>query len=324
METIKSYLEAMFANMPNTAEVRKAKSELLQMMEDKYNELIEEGKSENAAVGTVISEFGNLDDLADDLGLTEEVNEVKDVSADNPRIQVTLEEAKEFISNTGKKGFFLGLGVMLCIISIACPIMFGSSGYGEIGASLMFVSIALGVGAIVYSSFVGAEWKFIKNQLCQIDMNTAAYVKDHRKIFEATRAICITVGVILCIICWVPTIIFGKYGHGAMGAAMIFILVGLGVFLIVYSNTACEAYDALLKLNDSNTISGKYNDVIPPDAKFKSKKAETIVAVYWPTVTCLYLIISFLTFQWGVTWIIWPIAAVAHRAVVINCLEDEE
>ncbi len=35
METIKNYLEAMFANMPNTEEVRKAKAELLQMMEDK-------------------------------------------------------------------------------------------------------------------------------------------------------------------------------------------------------------------------------------------------------------------------------------------------
>ena len=39
METIKNYLEAMFANMPNTPEVKKAKDELLAMMEDKYNEM---------------------------------------------------------------------------------------------------------------------------------------------------------------------------------------------------------------------------------------------------------------------------------------------
>ena len=60
METIKSYLETMFANMPNTPEVIRAKTELLGMMEDKYNELIQEGKSENEAVGTVISELMNL------------------------------------------------------------------------------------------------------------------------------------------------------------------------------------------------------------------------------------------------------------------------
>ena len=44
METIKSYLETMFANMPDTPEVIRAKSELFGMMEDKYNELISEGK----------------------------------------------------------------------------------------------------------------------------------------------------------------------------------------------------------------------------------------------------------------------------------------
>ena len=61
METIKNYLENMFSHLPNTPEVQKAKYELYQMMEDKYNELISDGKSDNEAIGIVISEFGNLD-----------------------------------------------------------------------------------------------------------------------------------------------------------------------------------------------------------------------------------------------------------------------
>ena len=69
MDTIRSYLESMFKNLPLTDKVMRAKSELLQMMEDKYTELIKEGKSENEAVGIVISEFGNLEDLVDDLGI---------------------------------------------------------------------------------------------------------------------------------------------------------------------------------------------------------------------------------------------------------------
>lgn len=60
METIKNYLENMFSHLPNTPEVQKAKYELYQMMEDKYNELISEGKSDNEAIGIVISEFGVL------------------------------------------------------------------------------------------------------------------------------------------------------------------------------------------------------------------------------------------------------------------------
>lgn len=71
METIRNYLKAMFAGLPDTPEVRKAYEELAAMMEDKYTELIDEGKSENEAVGTVISEFGNRDELAQSLGIEE-------------------------------------------------------------------------------------------------------------------------------------------------------------------------------------------------------------------------------------------------------------
>jgi hypothetical protein len=69
METIRNYLNAMFAGLPDTLEVRRAYEELAAMMEDKYTELIGEGCSENEAVGTVISEFGNLEELAQDLGI---------------------------------------------------------------------------------------------------------------------------------------------------------------------------------------------------------------------------------------------------------------
>ena len=67
METIRNYLETMFLNLPRTPEVMRAKLELGQMMEDKYNELIAEGKMDNEATGIVISEFGNLEELAEEL-----------------------------------------------------------------------------------------------------------------------------------------------------------------------------------------------------------------------------------------------------------------
>ena len=327
METIKGYLEAMFAGMPNTPEVRKAKSELLQMMEDKYNELIEEGTSENSAVGTVISEFGNLDELADDLGLKKEVEEAHGKESETPRRHITLDEVKDFIINRRKKALFQALGVMLCIISVTAPIMLDVFGAGDLGAALMFVFVGAGVGSLIYCGFVDSNWKFMNNSPCQIDMNTAKYVKEARNSFEAVRAICITLGTVLCVICWVPCIIIDYYKvNENLGGVLIFLLVGIGVFLIIYSNKIASGYDKLLELNDKTTFSGTYvdSDSKPVnDIKYKNKTAETIVALYWPTVTCLYLILSFLTFQWGITWIIWVIAGVAHKAVVINCQADD-
>ena len=45
------------------------KEEILSNMEEKYRELKKQGHSENEAIGTVISEFGNIDELVRELGI---------------------------------------------------------------------------------------------------------------------------------------------------------------------------------------------------------------------------------------------------------------
>ncbi len=310
----------MFAAMPNTAEVRKAKAELLQMMEDKYNELIANGQNENTAVGTVISEFGNLDELAEGLGLVKVVEETRTRESETPRRNVGIDEVKGFIENRRKKALLLALGVFFCIVSVACPILFGER-YGAVSVLLMFVCIALGVGFIVYSSYVDSNWKFLKTELCRIDMATADYVKEKLRSFEPVRALCVTIGVILFIICWVPNMFYVEGSYYA--PALMFVLIGLGVLLIVYSSKIRSGYEILMQLNDVNTISGTYINQNVKPVRYKNKTAQTIVEIYWPVATCLYLILSFLTFRWDLTWIIWLVAGIMHRAVVINCRADE-
>ena len=147
MDTIKSYLETMFANLPATTEVLKAKDELWGMMEDKYNELISEGKSENEAVGTVISEFGNLDELAETLGL----NRQSSAPVDNRRT-LTQDEARSFVSAGSRHAFLTALGVFLCIFSVvpaaACS-AFHNNFLQTMGTVALFIIVACGVGISV-------------------------------------------------------------------------------------------------------------------------------------------------------------------------------
>ena len=85
MNVINEYLDNMFKTFPDTPEVRRARIELAQMMEDKYTELIAEGKTENEAVGIVISEFGNLSELSDILGLDGIIYEDKNYNSNNAK-----------------------------------------------------------------------------------------------------------------------------------------------------------------------------------------------------------------------------------------------
>lgn len=73
METIRQYLDNMFYGIVLTQRVRQAKERLLEMMEDKYQALISQGYKENEAVGQVISEFGNLQEIAGELDIQQDI-----------------------------------------------------------------------------------------------------------------------------------------------------------------------------------------------------------------------------------------------------------
>ncbi len=78
MEAIREYLSNLFMSLPETPEVLRAKAALLEIMEDKYEELIKERKTEKEAIGIVISEFGDLHELAGELGIEGYMNNMQD------------------------------------------------------------------------------------------------------------------------------------------------------------------------------------------------------------------------------------------------------
>jgi hypothetical protein len=321
METIKNYLDAMFANMPNTPEVKKAKAELFSMMEDKYNELIAEGVSENTAVGTVISEFGNLDELAQDLGLTKEVEEVHE-REQQPKRFVSMDEALEFIRCEKKRALLVATGVLLCITCVCWPIVtdavWGFMNIDNYGAAMMFVWIAVGVGLFIYSSFVSSDFSFLRKEPCQMDMATTDMIKEKKAEFKPITAAAITLGCALCICAVVPIMIFDI----DIFATFIFIMVGIGVWLFVYSGIINSSFDTLLDAGNvvRKDIKSNGNE---EDVEYVSKGAKILMESYWSIVTCLYLIISFTTFNWGSTWIIWVIAAIAHKVFKIALVKED-
>ncbi len=319
METIKNYLEAMFANLPNTAEVRKAKDELFSMMEDKYNELIAEGETENAAIGTVISEFGNLDELAEDLGLTEEVEEAQKRQQEEPRQFVSMSGILEFLDYTRKRALYVAIGVLLCIVSVCFTIigeeLLYNETYGVVG---MFGCIIVAVALFIYSGSMGKDYVYLTKEACRIDLATADMVRQKSREFRSTRTWMLTVGVVLCAFCWVPS---AAASDSDIMPVTLFGLVGLGVFLMVYSGIIVRGYEAIMNVNDRKTVSGHYAD--EETVHYVSRFAEAIMSVYWLTITCIYLMVSFLTFEWGLTWIIWPVAAILH-VLLKSVLTTEE
>ena len=312
METIKNYLDAMFATLPNSEAVLKAKSELLEMMEDKYNELISEGNTENAAVGTVIAEFGNLDELAEDLGIKSEMDSDTAKEMADRRL-ITMDEAKEYIQAEKKSGAYIAIGVFLCIACVVGPIFSDVLSVNDgIGVVVMFSMIAAAVGLFIYNGTSFTKWKFVKNTPCRIDVQTANYLVEEKSKCEKAYAICMAIGVILCSFCWLPAAVLDSMSYIStddLAGALLFIILALGVALIIKANSMNKSYETLLNLNNKDCVSGNFDR---HETVWICDQVKLVMELFWPAVTSIYLIWSFLTFKFWATWVVWPIAALIH------------
>ncbi len=66
-EKIRKEVNTLFENAPNTKRANDLKDEIISNAEDKYEDLIKQGKKEEEALQTVINEIGNVDELLEEL-----------------------------------------------------------------------------------------------------------------------------------------------------------------------------------------------------------------------------------------------------------------
>ncbi len=307
MDTIKNYLETMFMQLPNTREVLKAKAELGQMMEDKFNELISEGKHENEAIAEVLADFGNLEEVAETLG-------IKDVIHKDPvdRRIVKLEEAREYVKAREANSLRTGIGVMLCILCPVAEMVIGENmGHRGLGLLSLFAVLAVAIGLFIYNSVQSEKWSWMEKTPCAVEFATVDEINKARETFRPLKAIFLCAGIVLCILALgIAGAVDEMHAFAAINdieGIFFLCIVAIGVCLIVYGCVRDTAFTDILKLNDSKTVGGNFVDS-QKTARRVTKTGQAILDVFWPTVTCIYFIWSFVTMHWYITWIIWPIA----------------
>lgn len=326
METIKTYLNNLFAGYPKTNEILRAKEELLSNMEDKYNELKAEGKSENEAVGIVISEFGNIDELAKEWDIPAAME------AKGDRISVSRESAEEIIAAKKQNGIMIGLGVVLCMMGPALTVLLGGilpglkdarfdlfdiTTYGDLFNIIviipLFICVALGVLIFIISGGKMERYDYLKKNIIELSESTREYVCACKESYRTTYTVTLAVGVVLCILAPMMLIILVTLGQesdfiSAVAVFLLLLLIAIAVFLFIRSGEEMNAYNALLQEGDFTPVNKKSNNIV-----------DIIASVYWPIAAVIYFIWSFTTMNWGFTWIIWPIAGVLFGVIAAIC-----
>jgi len=131
MDTIRTYLDNVFAAFPQTDRVQSLKRDMLAGMEEKYLNLRQQGNNENEAVGIVIANFGSVDEIASELGIPPSPlpsQQDSRAAEDNGNtISMTLQEALNYISKSRNAGHGMGFAFMLICLGIALPILTNAS-----------------------------------------------------------------------------------------------------------------------------------------------------------------------------------------------------
>ncbi|WP_159881907.1 permease prefix domain 1-containing protein [Paenibacillus puerhi] len=306
MDTIISYLDNMFGALPRTGQVLKLKQDLLAGMEEKYHELKSEGKSENEAIGIVISEFGNIDELVSELGIGSS-------STEEMLPLLTEEETDSFIAAKSRSGLLVGIGVALCLAGVALLILLTTLAkenvlnlrYSENGVVMsgligMLLLVAPAIGLFIYSGRELEKYSFIKEGFALPDY-LQAIIRHRQSAFNATYTLSLVTGVCLCVLSPVAIFVASVFGGYASsyGVVVMLAVIACAVFLFVYYGSVKESYSILLK-------TGEFSK----EKKEENRVMGAIGAIVWPLAVCIFLISGLVYQQWHINWIIFPITGI--------------
>lgn len=307
MDTIQNYVESVFVNLPRTTEMTRLKEEMLSNMEDKYLELKEAGRSENEAIGTVLAEFGNIDEIIEEYEL-EQDDESDDV------IYFSEEEADEFLNHRTKFAMGIALGVFLCILAPAILLLLQgmyhlvpflqvmSAGTMNVLSLIpFFLMIAIAVGMFIVLGMKEDQYK-LEYRSITLERSTRNYLQKEKREFQPRFAKAIASGVALCVLAPVTLLISTLFLGDENGLSVAFLLsfVASGVFLFVFYGILYSTYERLL-------AEGDYT----PEKLKVEKVSENIAGIVFPIAGGIYVVSGFLFDAWGTAWIIFPIAGIS-------------
>lgn len=306
MNTIEQYVDQMFANLPKTKQMEDLKSEILVNMEDKYYELKEEGRSENEAIGVVISEFGNIDELMKEFDISAEHEEKEE-----PLRSLTGNEVDHYLIEKQKNSHIIGIGVFLCILGPALLVLnlqFISNGVYPglsegsatmIGVGFMLILIAIAVGMFIFAGMANSKFNYIEDDpMVTLPEPMIKSLKEDQEEFQPAFIKLIIAGVTLCILSPVFLLLVIAVNDGSVlvGVSGMLVLIGIAVYIFIYGGSKKESYGALLQLEG-----------ITMETKKQQKAKNAVEEICWSAAVVIFLISGLAFNMWHINWLIFPI-----------------
>ena len=237
-----------------------------------------------------------------------------------PLKKVTMEEAHRFLDMKRSGSKVVANATSMCILSPLLLIVLGTM--AEDVAFHVSESLATALGCVFLLGMIAAavflfttygmreaHMEHFEKESFETEYGVSGMVREKRDSYEPTFVRGIAVGVVLCILAVIPTVIAGAMDasdfYCALSVGLLLFILAIGVNLLVRVGMVKGSYDTLLQ-------EGEYSK---EEKRFR-KKTDTFSGAYWCLTTAIYLAWSLWTMRWNTTWIVWPVAGVLFAALL--------
>ncbi len=274
-----------------------------------------------------IVKMSNIFGVSTDYLLKDEIEALQTeltVDKDETVRTISLEFANEYMDMVQSVCGCIALAVSLFILSAIPTIIRGyfadskanggrffvtEDAAAGIGTALLLIMIAIGVTICILNSMKLDKYAFLEKEEISLEYGVAGVVRQKRTAFENSFRISVAAGVALCILGVVPMLFVSglNVSDVVMGCMVCVLLacIALAVNLFIRAGMVWDSYNKLLQEGDYTV-----------QKKRIGKRTAFIPGIYWCMVTAVYLYTSFTKSNWGESWVIWPVAAVAFAGIM--------
>lgn len=155
-DQFRDYIEQIFEDAPPTTKAVEIKEEILQNLIDKYNDLVEEGKTPEAAYNIAVANIGDMGELIEEL-------------KEDYTMQQDPNYVREMEQSRKKSAAITAIAVGLYILCVIPPMIFENT----FGAIIMFIMVAIATTMLVFNHMT-------KPQIPKADDSLAEEFKEFR------------------------------------------------------------------------------------------------------------------------------------------------
>lgn len=235
--------------------------------------------------------------------------------------RIGREEAADFLEHEASWATRMGFGVMMCILSPVLLIeLCGLGGCGVIplndnqggliGLICLLLILIWPVMTFIRYGIAEREYAYISEGRFALAYGADVQIRQQRKAYQPAFTRSITFGVALCLISVIPIFIGAFWEQDVfeiLAVGFLLIVVSFAVYLFVSAAITWGSYDRLLKEGDYDPKTGE------------NSLAGRIGAAFWPLAAAIYLAWSFLSGDWHITWLVWPVAGCVYAAISAAC-----